>query len=106
MRLQIVVDPLEQHAVVVDRHPGIEERVTHPLRFRRDLARVIEVRLNPDFADRRQQIDQFLVVQPLRQRDGHARADSNHVDVRDPAQVLEEEPQLGCRQRRADRRRR
>ena len=80
---QVVVDALEQHVVVVHRHAATKERIADLLRLRRDFSRMVEVRLNPDLARRRQQIDQFLVVEPLRQRDRHARADADHVDVLD-----------------------
>ena len=58
--LQVVVDPLEQHRVVVDRHAGLEQALAHAGRFRRDLARMVEVRLNPDLLRRGQQVDQVL----------------------------------------------
>ena len=64
---QVVVHALHQHGVVVDRHARLEQRVANPLRFRRDLARMVEVRLDPHLAGRREQVEQLLVVQPLRQ---------------------------------------
>ena len=56
---------------------------------------MVEVRLNPDLAGLAQQVDQFRIEQPLRQRDRHARADADHVDVVDRGQLVDEPPQLG-----------
>ena len=68
--------------MVVDRHAGIQQRPAAPARLRRDLARVVEVRLNPDLVGAEEQVDQFGVVEPLRQRHRHAGADADHVHVR------------------------
>ena len=46
-----------------------------------------------------QQIDQFRVEQPLRQRHRHSRADADHVDMVDRGQFGDEPAQLGDRQR-------
>ena len=96
---EVVVDALEQHRVVVDRHAGAEQRLADAGRLGRDLARVVEVRLDPDLLGRGEQVDQLGVVEPLRQRDRHAGADADHVDVVDGLQAVEEEAELADRQR-------
>ena len=60
---------------------------------------MVEMRLDPDLAGRGQQIDQFGVEQPLRQRDRHAGADADHVHMVDRGQLGDEPAQLGDRQR-------
>ena len=91
-RGQGIVDSLEQNGVIIDRHARPQQRLAHPSGFRGDLARMIEMRLNPHFAGSRQQVDQAPVVQLLRQRHRHARADADDVDVLDGRQVLQVEP--------------
>ena len=70
-RGQVVVDALEQHAVVVDRHAAAKQAVADPLRLRGDFPGVVEVGLDPNLLGRRQQLDQLRVVQSLRQRHRH-----------------------------------
>ena len=53
-----IVDALHQDGVVVDRHAGLEQGQADARRLRRDLARMVEVRLNPHLARRGQQVDQ------------------------------------------------
>ncbi len=90
---QAVVDPLEQHGMIVDRHPRHPKPVAGVLRLRGHLAWVIEVGLDPDLAGGAEQRDQF-VVEPLRQRDGDPSADPDNVEMGDRRQVLDEEREL------------
>ena len=86
--------------------PAREQGLADAGRLGRDLPRVVEVRLDPDLLGRRQQVDQLLVVEPLRQRHRHARADADDVDVRDRRQAVEEELELADAAASAGRRRR
>ena len=104
--LQVVVDPLEQHRVVVERHAGTQQTAAHAGHLRRDLARMVEVRLNPHLLRPGQDVEQLLIVELLRQGGRHARADADHVHVRNVAQVFAERNEACCTATSADRRRR
>ena len=67
---------------------------------------MVEVRLDPDLAGLLQQVDQIRIEQPLRQRDRHARANADHVQVVDVGQLADEPAQLAPSAATADRRRR
>ena len=51
-RCQRIVDSPEQDGVVIERHAGAQERLANAGGLWSDLARVIEMRLNPHLARR------------------------------------------------------
>ena len=59
---------------------------------------MVEVRLNVHLLGRGEQVEQFRIVEPLRQGHGNAGADANHFDVIDRLQVVQVVAELGKRQ--------
>ena len=51
--------------MIVDWHAGFEERLADASRLGGNFPGMVEVRLNVDFFSRGQQIDEFVVEQPL-----------------------------------------
>ena len=96
---EAVVHALQEDGVVVDDHAVPDQRLADAVRLGGHFARVVEVRLDVDLLGVREGVEQFLVVKALRQRDRHAGADADHIDVVDLLQVLQVELELVQRQR-------
>ena len=92
--LHRVVDPAQQHRLVVDRHARPQELAHRPLGLRRDLVRMIEVRVEPDRPVAIAQPAE-LRVDPLRQDDGKPGAEPDDLQVRDRAQPGQEVAEAG-----------
>jgi hypothetical protein len=91
-----VVDAFQEHRLVVERDPGARELVASRGGIRRELARMVEVDVDPQrmiFREHRAQ----LVVDALRQRHRHAAPDADDLEVRDRAQLREDLLQLRVR---------
>jgi hypothetical protein len=92
-RRHVVVDAAQQHRLIVERNAGAQEPIARARRFGRALARMVEVHVHPHRVVLRQHVAQ-LVVDALRQRDGHARSDADDLEVRDRAQLREDRLEL------------
>ena len=92
---QIVIDALEQHRVVVDRHPATQQKLDTLGCFGGDFTRMVKVGLDPDLAHRRNQLDQRFVIKPHGKRHGHPGPDADDVHMRDGRQAFEKKPKLG-----------
>jgi hypothetical protein len=92
--LDVVVDALEQHRLVVERDARARELVAGPQGLRGELARVVEVDVDPQRVVLLQHLAQ-LVVDALREGHGHAAADADDLEVRDGPQLREDALELG-----------
>jgi hypothetical protein len=94
LRGEAVVDALQEHGVVVDGQAGHAQAIAGPGALGGHLAGVVEVGLDPDLVGGREDRDQLVVVEPLRQGDRDARADADDVDVLQAREARQEELEL------------
>jgi hypothetical protein len=87
--VEAVVDAREQDRLVAQRDAGSGQLVAGTGNLGRDLVRMIEVEVHPQRVVLRQHFAQ-LVVDALRQEDGHPGADADDLDVRDLAQAAKD----------------
>jgi hypothetical protein len=86
---RVVVDALEQHCLAAERYTGSRQAIERGDRRRSQLARVIEVRVHED---RMVLLDHLAELRrdTLRQVRGDPASDTNDLDVRDRAKLLED----------------
>ena len=85
----VVVHALEQHRLVAERNAGPEQQVARPRRLRGELARVVEVSVEPQRVVAREDAAQ-LGGDALRQRARRAGAETDYLDVVDGTQPAQQ----------------
>ncbi len=87
--LGVVVDSLEQHRLAAERDAGSRQAVQRGNGGRRQLARVIEMRVHEDRVVLLHHLAEFR-RNPLRKVRGDATSDPDDLDMRDRAKLLKE----------------
>lgn len=88
-RHDIVIDAAQQHGLVVEWNSGAHQAPARRRSLARDFARMVEVGVDPQGAVRLQRVAQ-LRRDALGQRDRHARADADDLEMRNRTQAVEQ----------------